>query len=180
MGKLFETFALTTTAHDFSAVVMIVTSNCGTLKQVCVCVCVCVCICVCVFSSQVWAWGQFNVVLVRRLSWKIHDSKDSLLHQVQSRRRQTASLYCRVLGQEDIYCETRDSLSLLRASSLSFLTPLSSPCFFLLCFQFDTTNGEIVQEYDRHLGAVNTVTFVDENRRFVTTSDDKSIRVWEW
>ena len=32
----------------------------------------------------------------------------------------------------------------------------------------------------RHLGAVNTITFVDQNRRFVTTSDDKSIRVWEW
>ena len=26
---------------------------------------------------------------------------------------------------------------------------------------------------------MNTVTFVDEGRRFVTTSDDKTIRVWE-
>lgn len=46
--------------------------------------------------------------------------------------------------------------------------------------QWDTRSGEITQEYDRHLGAVNTITFVDENRRFVTTSDDKSLRVWEW
>uniref|UniRef100_UPI00358E4ADD pre-mRNA-processing factor 17 n=1 Tax=Myxine glutinosa TaxID=7769 RepID=UPI00358E4ADD len=45
---------------------------------------------------------------------------------------------------------------------------------------WDARSGEIVQEYDRHLGAVNTITFVDENRRFVTTSDDKSLRVWEW
>lgn len=30
------------------------------------------------------------------------------------------------------------------------------------------------------MGAVNSITFVDENRRFVTTSDDKSLRVWEW
>ena len=30
------------------------------------------------------------------------------------------------------------------------------------------------------MGAVNTITFVDENRRFVSTSDDKSMRVWEW
>jgi pre-mRNA-processing factor 17 len=30
------------------------------------------------------------------------------------------------------------------------------------------------------LGAVNTITFVDGARRFVTSSDDKSIRVWEW
>ena len=37
-----------------------------------------------------------------------------------------------------------------------------------------------MQEYDRHLGAVNTITFVDENRRIVSTSDDKSLRVWEW
>ncbi|KAK3872036.1 hypothetical protein Pcinc_022863 [Petrolisthes cinctipes] len=45
---------------------------------------------------------------------------------------------------------------------------------------WDIRNGEIVQEYDRHLGAVNTITFIDENRRFVSTSDDKSLRVWEW
>jgi pre-mRNA-processing factor 17 len=47
-------------------------------------------------------------------------------------------------------------------------------------YTWDTKSGETVQEYDRHLGAVNTITFVDENRRFVTTSDDKSLRVWEW
>ena len=45
---------------------------------------------------------------------------------------------------------------------------------------WDTRSNDIVQEYDRHLGAVNTITFVDENRRFVSTSDDKSMRVWEW
>ncbi|EDO38815.1 predicted protein [Nematostella vectensis] len=45
---------------------------------------------------------------------------------------------------------------------------------------WDIRANEIVQEYDRHLGAVNTITFVDQNRRFVTTSDDKSLRVWEW
>ncbi|XP_077967171.1 pre-mRNA-processing factor 17-like [Styela clava] len=45
---------------------------------------------------------------------------------------------------------------------------------------WDTRSGEIVQEYDRHLGAVNTITFVDDNKRFVSTSDDKSLRVWEW
>lgn len=48
----------------------------------------------------------------------------------------------------------------------------------ILCW--DARTGSICQEYDRHLGAVNTVTFVDHNRRFVSTSDDKSIRVWEW
>ncbi|PAV85509.1 hypothetical protein WR25_09875 [Diploscapter pachys] len=46
--------------------------------------------------------------------------------------------------------------------------------------QWDCRSGEIVQEYDRHLGAVNTITFFDKNRRFASTSDDKSIRIWEW
>ena len=44
---------------------------------------------------------------------------------------------------------------------------------YQICVKF------VVLNY-RHLGAVNTITFVDENRRFVTTSDDKSLRVWEW
>ncbi|XP_049869832.1 pre-mRNA-processing factor 17 [Pectinophora gossypiella] len=48
----------------------------------------------------------------------------------------------------------------------------------IICW--DSRSGEVVQEYDRHLGAVNSITFVDDNRRFVTTSDDKSLRVWEW
>lgn len=46
--------------------------------------------------------------------------------------------------------------------------------------QWDMRSGEITQEYDQHLGAVNTITFVDNNRRFVTSSDDKSLRVWEY
>uniref|UniRef100_A0A914CI83 Pre-mRNA-processing factor 17 n=1 Tax=Acrobeloides nanus TaxID=290746 RepID=A0A914CI83_9BILA len=46
--------------------------------------------------------------------------------------------------------------------------------------QYDTRTGEIEQEYDRHLGPVNSVTFFDNNRRFCSTSDDKSIRIWEW
>ncbi|KAI8998100.1 WD40-repeat-containing domain protein [Gaertneriomyces semiglobifer] len=47
-------------------------------------------------------------------------------------------------------------------------------------YQFDVNSGEITQEYNQHLGAVNTITFVDENRRFVTTSDDKTLRAWEF
>ncbi|XP_033116712.1 pre-mRNA-processing factor 17-like, partial [Anneissia japonica] len=45
---------------------------------------------------------------------------------------------------------------------------------------WDTRVNEIVQEYERHLGAVNTITFVDQNRCFVTRSYNKSIRLWEW
>ncbi|KAG0033358.1 hypothetical protein BGZ82_006132 [Podila clonocystis] len=47
-------------------------------------------------------------------------------------------------------------------------------------YQFDINSGEVTQEYDQHLGAVNSITFVDDNRRFVTTSDDKSLRAWEF
>lgn len=46
--------------------------------------------------------------------------------------------------------------------------------------QFDTRSGQLVQEYDHHLAAVNTITFCDAGRRFVTTSDDKSVRAWEY
>ncbi|KAF2719169.1 WD40 repeat-like protein [Polychaeton citri CBS 116435] len=48
--------------------------------------------------------------------------------------------------------------------------------------QFDTRADDTkpVQEYDHHLGPINTITFCDENRRFVTTSDDKSLRAWEY
>ncbi|KAJ6890367.1 hypothetical protein NC651_024003 [Populus alba x Populus x berolinensis] len=35
--------------------------------------------------------------------------------------------------------------------------------------QWDMNTGQITQEYDQHLGAVNTITFVDNNRRFVTS-----------
>lgn len=46
--------------------------------------------------------------------------------------------------------------------------------------QWDTRSGEMVQEYGGHLGAINSVTFIDQSRRFVSTSDDKTIRVWDY
>lgn len=46
--------------------------------------------------------------------------------------------------------------------------------------QFDTRSGELVQEYDHHLGPINSLVFVDENRRFLSTSDDKSLRAWDY
>ncbi|CAM9762189.1 unnamed protein product [Ectocarpus fasciculatus] len=47
--------------------------------------------------------------------------------------------------------------------------------------QYDARNGsEIVQEYNHHLGPVNTVLFVDDNQRFVSTSDDKKVLIWEY
>ena len=46
--------------------------------------------------------------------------------------------------------------------------------------QWDLNTGDMTQEYDQHLGPVNTVTFVDDGRRFVSSSDDKTMRVWEY
>lgn len=46
--------------------------------------------------------------------------------------------------------------------------------------QYDLRAKEVTQEYDQHLGPVNTITWVDQNRRFVTTSDDKTIRGWDY
>lgn len=47
--------------------------------------------------------------------------------------------------------------------------------------QYDSrASNETVQEYDHHLGAINTIEFIDESRRFMSTSDDRSLRVWEY
>lgn len=46
--------------------------------------------------------------------------------------------------------------------------------------QFDMRSGEVIQEYTHHLGPINTITYIDGDRRFVTTSDDKTLRAWEY
>ncbi|PGH13871.1 hypothetical protein AJ80_06140 [Polytolypa hystricis UAMH7299] len=62
------------------------------------------------------------------------------------------------------------------ANSHEFLAGMSDKKII----QFDTRTGAITQEYDHHLAAINTLTFVDNNRRFISTSDDKSLRAWEY
>jgi len=44
----------------------------------------------------------------------------------------------------------------------------------------DATSGEVTQEYNHHLAAVNSILFTEEGRKMVTTSDDKKVLVWEW
>lgn len=47
-------------------------------------------------------------------------------------------------------------------------------------YGFDWTSGEMVQEYNHHLSAVNTITFYDDAAKFASTSDDKKMLLWEW
>lgn len=37
-----------------------------------------------------------------------------------------------------------------------------------------------IQTYDHHLGAINSLTVVDSNTKFMSTSDDRTIRFWDW
>jgi hypothetical protein len=47
-------------------------------------------------------------------------------------------------------------------------------------YQYDSRTGEVVQTYDRHLGSITSLTFINENRLFVSSSEDNSLRVWEY
>lgn len=40
--------------------------------------------------------------------------------------------------------------------------------------------NNVVQEYDQHMGSVNAISFVEDNKRFVSSADDKVLRVWDY
>ena len=46
--------------------------------------------------------------------------------------------------------------------------------------QWDTRSGKITFKYDKHTGAVNSLCLVDGGKKFVSSSDDKSLRLWEF
>ena len=63
--------------------------------------------------------------------------------------------------------------------------PVDNHLFVVTCanqviYQWDTRSGDVVQEYNHHLGPVNAISFYDEGRKFVSTSDDAKILCWEW
>lgn len=46
--------------------------------------------------------------------------------------------------------------------------------------QYDINTSEITQQYEEHMGSINTITFIEGGRRFVSTADDKKIYLWEF
>ncbi|CAC5417594.1 CDC40 [Mytilus coruscus] len=82
------------------------------------------------------------------------------------------------------YAIGRNSLAVLMTDSINFGDTETGQCkarFTIkkvpYCIRFNPNEDK------QHLfvaGAVNALEFVDQNRRFVSTSDDKSMRVWEW
>ena len=46
--------------------------------------------------------------------------------------------------------------------------------------QYDVNSKEPVQQYEEHLGSIDTITFIENGRRFVSTADDKKIYLWEF
>merc|ERR1711924_25858 len=45
--------------------------------------------------------------------------------------------------------------------------------------QWDTRADEVALTYDEHLAAVNSITYIDENRRFISSSV-KKVFIWEY
>ncbi|QPG76337.1 hypothetical protein FOA43_003723 [Brettanomyces nanus] len=44
---------------------------------------------------------------------------------------------------------------------------------------YDISADEIIQTYEHHTGAINYLEFIAENKNFVTSSEDKSLKVWD-
>ena len=49
-----------------------------------------------------------------------------------------------------------------------------------LVVQWDLRANVVATEYNEHLQTVHSLTFIDDARRFVSTSDDKKVFVWEY
>jgi pre-mRNA-processing factor 17 len=57
---------------------------------------------------------------------------------------------------------------------------LMAGCSDRRIYQFDTRSGDVVQTYDEHMGGVNTITWLEHGKKFVSSSDDKTLRLWEF
>lgn len=46
--------------------------------------------------------------------------------------------------------------------------------------QYDLRMNTVSMNYEYHQGAVNTITFYDENKHFVTSGDDRKVIAWDF
>jgi pre-mRNA-processing factor 17 len=93
-------------------------------------------------------------------------NNDGSLWDVES--GQAKSTFCnRKMGYQVKFHPTDNNIFLMAASDNKI-------------YQWDVRTGAVCQEYNYHLQPCSTVTFFDEGRRFVSTSDDKKILVWEF
>lgn len=37
-----------------------------------------------------------------------------------------------------------------------------------------------MQQYDDHMGSINTINFIEHGKRFVSSADDKKVYLWEF
>ncbi|KAG7727878.1 hypothetical protein KL930_004842 [Ogataea haglerorum] len=44
---------------------------------------------------------------------------------------------------------------------------------------YDMTTGDVIQSYEHHTDAVNSIEFINYGENFVSSSSDKSLRIWE-
>eukprot|EP01080_Neovahlkampfia_damariscottae_P001804 gene1804-946_t len=44
---------------------------------------------------------------------------------------------------------------------------------------YDVRSGDLIQSYGGHQGPVTSITFFDNNQKFISSSNDKTIRIWE-
>lgn len=71
-------------------------------------------------------------------------------------------------------------------SCVKFVPDTGGNEFLVACgdrkiLQIDVRDArEVVQTYDQHMAGVNAIEFVEDNRRFVSSADDKMLRVWDY
>lgn len=113
---------------------------------------------------------------VRDISWSLDctsflsSSLDRLIRQWDT---ETGKVICTFTCRRIPYC-VRFNPNPERQSS--FLAGTSNKRIV----EYDTNSGRKERIYEEHLGSINSICFCDDNRRFISTSDDKKIYLWDF